>query len=159
LRSIQTSADRLLEAGHARRRLLHACVKANPGIGLRELARTTGIPPTSVAHHLTILKRHGLITEGRSGRCCFFLDASMEIQKARAAAMQRDTALREVLDWLAAHPEAPQIDILTAMEDLGWSRSTTQYRLRRLAGAGLVSASGHTGRIRYRIERAIGGTP
>jgi predicted transcriptional regulator len=124
--------------GPGRRKLIRTYVRANPGIGLRELARATCIPASSVIHHVTILKRQRLLVEARSGRRCILFDVHAERDGGRSALLQRDANLRALWQWIAANPGKPQNHILDAMQGLGWSRSTAQYRLHRLTQASIL---------------------
>jgi predicted transcriptional regulator len=129
--------------------MLQDRVAGAPGIGLRELARSTGIPVSSVIHHVTILKRQRRLAEARSGRRSILLPAGAGPLDGLRAAAERDARLRLLLDWVAANPGCLQRDALAAMEGLGWSRSTTQHRLRRLVGDGLLACLPKGGRRIY----------
>ncbi|MEA3203288.1 MAG: hypothetical protein QOI63_963 [Thermoplasmata archaeon] len=124
-----------------RRQHLLAFVHANPGAGLREAARATGIPPSSTAHHLGILKRKALLVEARVGARRLYFTRAPHRPEATAA-LRRLPALDTLRAWLKENPATPQKEILDRVQtELGWPRSTTQYRLGLLVDAGLVQAT------------------
>ncbi|MHB1262216.1 MAG: winged helix-turn-helix transcriptional regulator [Thermoplasmatota archaeon] len=133
---------------HPRRLNLLAFVQGNPGASFREIARRTGIAPGTARHHLTVLVRSGLILERSQGNTQrFFAGDAQHEDSWNTVALLRDSALACLLGWLAANPGAPQRQVIEAMQGNGWSRSTTQHRLKRLAIGGAASVK-MQGRLR-----------
>lgn len=125
---------------HPRRKAIYEYVQLHPGANFREVARKTGIAAGTVRHHLTILERSGhLVEHAHNGTVRLFENHGKFDHNWSDLVLLREPSLAVVHDWLKVHPGSPQKDILEAMEQLGWSRSTTQHRLARLADGGLVT--------------------
>lgn len=125
---------------HPRRKAIYEYVAQYPGANFREVARGTGIATGTVRHHLTILERSGhLVERAHNGTVRLFENHGKFDHNWSDLVLLREPPLQAVHDWLKAHPQSPQKDILEALEQVGWSRSTTQHRLVRLVEGGLVS--------------------
>jgi len=118
------------------RRALHALIVADPGINFRELSRRSGIAAGTVRHHLTMLARAGLVVEKGFGATRRFFPVGRADGAWEHVVLMREPGLRELHGWIEAHGGAAQSAILDAMAAQGWSRSTTQHRLQRLAESG-----------------------
>jgi hypothetical protein len=136
---VTTEGASLLE--HPRRQLLLAYVRERGAVGPREAARAAGIPPTTALHHLTLLKRRGLVLETRTGTRILF-------HAPQQAPVLRFPGWSILHAWIAEHPDQRQKAILAAMQEHGWPRSTTQHRLRLLLVADLVELNQRTYRTR-----------
>lgn len=125
---------------HPKRKTIFTYVQQHPGANFREVARNTGIASGTVRHHLTVLERAGhLVEHQHQGTVRLFENHGKFDQNWADVVLLREPALNELNDWVKAHGPCPQKDILEGMEQLGWSRSTTQHRLERLVEGGLVS--------------------
>lgn len=125
---------------HPRRKAIYEYVAHHPGANFREVARRTGIAAGTVRHHLTILERSGhLVERAHNGTVRLFENHGKFDHNWSDLVLLREPPLQAVHDWLKAHPQSPQKDILEALEQVGWSRSTTQHRLVRLVEGGLVT--------------------
>lgn len=121
----------LLQA-RSRRRLMEA-IQATPGIHERGLARLTGLAPTTVRHHVDVLAAHGLVRKRRDGRRTRLFDGR---PGTPAAAPALEPELRQLDDWLRAHPDAGRsATVRHATASWGWRRSTAYHRLARLEAA------------------------
>jgi predicted transcriptional regulator len=127
--------DQALEHPNRRRLLDH--IVQDPGINFRGLVRVSGIAAGTTRHHLTILVRSGLVAEQGYGSTRRFFAGSAGGGWEHKVLL-REPGLRRLFDWVAASPGATQMQVLDAMAAAGWSRSTTQHRLQRLAEGGAV---------------------
>jgi len=123
-------------------------VRAHPGISGREIAMRVGAPPSTVNRALRRLlavqvleRRHG---PGRSRR--YFEPGSR-------LAMPLDPEPQRLVAWFEGKGWIRQLDALQATAAWGWSRSTTQHRLKRLVESGALESRGGVGRHEYRLGR------
>ncbi len=124
---------------HPNRRALMRYIEAHPGTTFRELVRATGISTGTARHHVQILMRSGLIAQKEHRQTHrYFALANGADEAWEATVLLREPELRLLYEWLAQNPQSPQKAILAASSTWGWSRSTTQHRLRRLTDGGLV---------------------
>lgn len=132
------SPDKALE--HERRRTLQDYIVSNPGATFRELLRGTGIPAGTARHHLTILRRSGLTVEKQYRSTLRFFENHGKFDETWAAVvLLREPELEKLHSWIMDNPSCKQMDVLDAMIEDGWTRSTTQHRLQRLIDGGLVT--------------------
>ncbi|MHB1262263.1 MAG: winged helix-turn-helix transcriptional regulator [Thermoplasmatota archaeon] len=124
---------------HPRRKAIFEHIQRNPGTSFRETARTVGIAAGTVRHHLNVLERAGMVVERPHGATVRFFEQKDSDADWVSVVMLREPALKVLHDWLKQHPGSPQTGVLEAMEEQGWSRSTTQHRLSRLVDSGLVA--------------------
>ncbi|HUR60995.1 MAG TPA: helix-turn-helix domain-containing protein [Candidatus Thermoplasmatota archaeon] len=124
---------------HPRRRRIFDYIKDHPGATFREVARGVEIATGTTRHHLTVLKRNGVIMERPHGSTTRFFENHGKFEATwNSVVLLREPALKQLHDWLLANPEVPQKDVLEAMAGHGWSRSTTQHRLQRLVEGGMA---------------------
>lgn len=144
---------------HPRRKAIHDYVVTHPGATFREVAREVGLPAGTARHHLSSLKRAGLLVEHPFHASVRFFENHGKYAKTwRETTVRRDPALAQLEAWLHAHPGAAQKDILDAMEkSQGWSRSTTQHRLARLVAEGLAHATASGRRLHYQVGQGPAG--
>jgi predicted transcriptional regulator len=157
------SKEKALE--HPRRQLLYAYIQEHPGANFRELVRRSDIASGTARHHLSVLKRSGHIVEKPHGGTVRFFENHGKYEASwGSVVLLREEPLKQLHDWLTAHPNVPQKAVLEGMETLGWSRSTTQHRLLRLQHGGLVSMR-QQGRLKFyniaspAVERRFGLPP
>ncbi len=125
---------------HPKRQVIFAYIQEHPGANFREVARGTGIASGTVRHHLTVLERAGHVVEHpHQGTVRLFENHGKFDQNWSDLVLLREPPLGQLHAWLVGHPSSPQKDILEAFELQGWSRSTTQHRLARLAEGSVVS--------------------
>jgi predicted transcriptional regulator len=139
---------------HSRRRQLHDYIVAHPGIHFRGLIRATKIPSGSARHHLSQLLHSGILVERRVGSKLRLFAANVNNPDAQwqLTALDLESDLKNLHDWIQSHPGQTQTSILEAFQQMhAWSRSTTQARLARLLRIGLVSVR-HMGR--YKVYSA-----
>jgi DNA-binding transcriptional ArsR family regulator len=124
---------------HERRKAIYAYVCAHPGATFREVAREVGLAGGTARHHLTVLKRAGLVVEHPYRSSVRFFENHGKYAKTwRETTVLRDPALAVLETWIRENPDRPQKDVLDAMAQHAWSRSTTQHRLGRLVAEGLA---------------------
>lgn len=125
-----------------RRLGLYETIRANPGLGLRELCRLSNIANGTVAFHVAVLQRFDLVWDIRHGakRRLFVGNRPADdvaLLLARRAALKGD--LVPVLAYVAAHPGCDQKAVLDAFPTR--PRSSMQHSLARLRDAGFVVQS------------------
>lgn len=126
---------------HERRKLLADYIKEHPGATFRELLRETEIPAGTARHHLTILRRSGVTMERRHHSTLRFFENHGKFDETWVTvAVLREPEMERLHTWIKDNPGAAQMDILDAMMADGWTRSTTQHRIKRLENEGLVTA-------------------
>ena len=109
-----------------------------PGLGLRELARATGYAPTSIRHAVLRLEAAGALQRRpEAGRQAHRLTG-------RPPAATLPPPLRDLLDWLRAHPGATPPQAVSAFPDKHFL--TIRHRLKQLVRRGLANES-RTGRF------------
>jgi predicted transcriptional regulator len=137
---------------HPRRRLVYDFIRLHPGINRSDLGAATGIPDTSLRHHLTMLERSRLVTKRMIGKNVRLFPGKEEVEEEslQRNLLLRDPELRSLLEWVKGNQGALQKNALAKGEMWGWPRSTTQYRLGQLVRGGLVEAQkiGRTKRYR-----------
>lgn len=120
---------------HPHRAAIYKAVRAEPGVGLRDLARGCLTPVGTTRHHLTILVRSGLLREERAGRRIAFLPRG-ERRRPELLATLRDPDLGALRQAIARKGRLSQLQLRTHFA--GMPRSTIQHRLRRLVEAGAL---------------------
>ncbi|MEA3189728.1 MAG: hypothetical protein QOD77_310 [Thermoplasmata archaeon] len=141
------SKEKALE--NENRRGLYEAILQNPGIPFRELVRRSQVAAGTARYHLTVLVRAGLVVEKSHHNLLRFFENHGKYEATWAqVGLLRDASLRQLHEWMQASGPRPQKDILAAWEAQGWSRSTTQHRLRRLVQDGLLQVVEHG---RYKV--------
>jgi predicted transcriptional regulator len=131
------SKEKALE--HPRRQLLYAYIAEHPGANFREIVRQSDLASGTARHHLSVLKRSGHIVEKPHGGTVRFFENHGKYETSwSSVVLLREEPLKQLHDWMMAHPNVPQKAILEGMEQAGWSRSTTQHRLLRLQEGGIA---------------------
>lgn len=128
------------------RRLVYETVRAQPGVTLAELVRTTGLTQVVVRHHLRMLEAHLYVVirgEGRL-RCCFAMDARADPESTSLHMVLKDATRRRIAEILVRSPMPLTQAALS--EAAGVSRRLVSHHLARLEEAGLVEGSGGTPR-------------
>ena len=121
---------------HPRRARLLELLADRPGLHAREIARATGIPRAAVAHHLAVLRAHGLATTRRAcGVLGWFVAGPSAGREERLALAQ--PRRRAVAEAVAASP-ATQEELATRA---GVTRRLAAYHLEALRREGLVEAT------------------
>ncbi len=126
---------------HPNRRKLHDYILSNPGGTFREVVRGTGIPTGTARHHLAVLNQANLIQEhGHKSTLRYFENHGRFDESWNTVVMLREPELKRLHTWLLENPGSMQREVLDhADASWGWSRSTTQHRLKRLADEGLIA--------------------
>ncbi|MGB0652936.1 MAG: winged helix-turn-helix transcriptional regulator [Thermoplasmatota archaeon] len=125
---------------HPRRELLFGYIKENPGATFREVVRGTEVPTGTARHHLSVLRRADIIVSHRHHETLRFFENHGRFEQSwHSVVVLRDPEMARLHAWLGKNPGSFQKEILAAMDEHGWSRSTTQNRLKRLQAEGLVS--------------------
>ncbi|MES2155270.1 MAG: helix-turn-helix domain-containing protein [bacterium] len=135
-----------------RRASILAWVEANPGQGFRALSRGTCIPTGTLAHHLGILKRRGLVADRALGPRRLFYPTDAIVDDPAKAAMNLHPGLAALYAFVQANGPCMQNVVLAAFEAQGWPRSTTQQRLRRLVAVGGLQAVRGVRSLRYAVQ-------
>jgi predicted transcriptional regulator len=143
----RTTADAALD--NPKRRLIHQLIGANPGIAYRELIRLSDLPAGTARHHLLKLEEMKLVRAIRHGNHVRYFVGDPQGQSLDAIAATRDPELRALLGWIHGAPLVTQKTILEQTLNWGWSRATTQNRLKRLVESGLLIGQREGREIRY----------
>jgi predicted transcriptional regulator len=132
---LYTRLDRSRLLGHPLRAKLLALVEAEPGIHLEAAQMQLGASAGTVAHHVRLLGKSGLLREARDGRF-----HRLYPPDADAARIARDAALRPERSaaFYALVQRQPGIGLREAARQLGVPASSLQWHASRLAAAGLV---------------------
>lgn len=137
---ITRKTDRdLLE--NPRRSAVYQYVVAHPGANFREVVRGSLIASGTARHHLTILKRHGLVMEKpHRATMRYFENHGKYNSTWDAVVLLRKPEFKLLYDYIQNRGQLVQKDILAGMEErFNWSRSTTQHRLAQLVQNGNLS--------------------
>lgn len=140
-------AGRASRAGSGHVRVLRA-VEDSPGLGFRELARRTGIPSGTLAHHVSLLTRSGAVWTKRHGARVLHFPAPRQDEPAPVRVVLEEHVLdaldRDLLAWVR---EGPRVQKAVVARFSGHPRATVQHRLARLVKWGFLTASA-SGRCR-----------
>ena len=136
-----------------RRDAICALVNREPGICYRAIVRASGLSMGTVAHHLRMLKKQGLVTESALGQRRTFYPQGSRVPGAADATLAREPALQQLLDIVALRESTSQGAVLDALQAAGWPRSTTQHRLSRLVALGKVSERRSGRFLLYEVQR------
>jgi len=136
-----------------RRQALMVAIKAEPGLGLKELGRRVGLGNGVLNHHLRALVRQGLAwCDDRAAKHAYHAGAKPtrpgDVLRARVAAL--DARDRRLYDACLRRARCQQ-ELVAEHADA--SRSMTQARLRRLHGLGLLQRSTVGRRLVYEAVR------
>lgn len=123
-------SDPLAHDGRAR---IHRCVTTCEGAYLSEIARTTGIPLSTVRYHLRILEHEGLVTDTKVLGKRWYVPVGAD-RPERDLALD-DGPVRTVLETLADGGPGSVSDLA---ERVDRDPSTVTHHLSRLEDAGLV---------------------
>lgn len=127
----------------ARRAVLLAIVRQDPGCTLRQLITRSNLAAGVCAYHVSMLARAGFLVRGRDGPRIRHYPQGYAVPSEREIRVRHDPACLKLLEWLrlAASPVAQRVVLDHAVQAWGWPRSTTQWRLQRLVQADLVQAT------------------
>lgn len=109
-------------------------VKNTPGLGLRELSRTTGLAPMTVGAHLHDLVDRGdleVVIDGASHR---------HYLRGRIKPRPLPPELAELLQHVRDNPGLKQVELVAKFPSV--ARATVQHRLTRLEQRSLVERRG-----------------
>ncbi|SEV84788.1 winged helix-turn-helix transcriptional regulator [Natrinema salifodinae] len=117
---------------HDRRRAVYEAIRDEPGAYLSQLSDRTGVPLSTVRHHVRVLEEEDLVTDSKvNGKRRYFLEeADAELQAALA-----EPAKRDVLEALADLGRAHNGRLA---DELGRDPSTISHHLSALEEDGLV---------------------
>lgn len=128
--------DRLLD--NPLRAQIMDLVESEPGIHYQAIIERTGRGKGSIAHHLSVLVRGGLLSSvSGPGHRSFFIKGRIDVAVMRGLAVVKSDTGAAVLHAVARRPGANKRSVA---RELGCSESAVRYHLRRFEDAGLVSA-------------------
>ena len=117
---------------------VHARVLAAPGSSLISIARDLGLGATTTRHHVTVLRKHGLVRAQRVGRETLVFPIAAPEGPLALAALVRGAARRKVALALVSGAGTQR-----AIQDAtGLSQRLVSYHLERLRAAGLAQDAG-----------------
>lgn len=127
-------------------------VRASPGLHLREIERRSGLPLSTLRHHLSYLERHGLVEPERDRNFQRYFASDLAEADRPVIAALRQVALRRVLLYLLSRAGgAPYQDLLG---DLALPASTLAVHLAELARRGLIERRSLGRESRYEVVDA-----
>jgi hypothetical protein len=134
---------------HPKRQALYDLIRAEPGLPYREIQRRLGWPNGTLNNHIARLMDVRLVVaKPYRNTVRYFENHGRHEADWKREALLRDPDLSRLLGWLREHPARTQADVLAhAQAAWGWTRSTTQDRLRELVEGGLLE-SAPVGRFR-----------
>lgn len=118
------------------RRRIRRHVTAHPGVHFNRLVRQLDLAPGQVQYHLKRLTPEVVVAESLYGRTHYYPPAYDEWERGALALLRRETA-RDVLEALAAGPQAPD----AVAGEVGVARSTLEWHLDHLLEQDLVEKS------------------
>jgi predicted transcriptional regulator len=131
------------------RRRIRRHVTAHPGVHFNSLVRQLDLAPGQVQHHLKRLTPEAVVAESLYGRTHYYPPAYDEWERGALALLRRETA-RDVLEALAAGPQAPD----AVAGEVGVARSTLEWHLDHLLEQDLVEkAYGERGQVTVSLAR------
>ncbi len=141
---------------HPNRRALFDYIDAHPGTTFRELLRATDMAAGTARHHLSVMLRCEVVVERAHGQTMRYFHPDQEhLGDWDAVVVLRQPDMDRIYRWLLDHPGVIQRTVLDAAESWGWSRSTTQHRLKRLVDNDLAQVR-DLGRSKAYRARAVG---
>jgi predicted transcriptional regulator len=123
---------------HPLRAQIADLVAAEPGIHFQELVRRLDAGRGTMEHHLRKLLAADVVSANVSqGFTCYFPKGKMDRHLMAAAPVLKADGARQVLQAIQSQPGRAAQDIAAAT---GFTPSTVNYHLKRLAQSGLVSS-------------------
>jgi predicted transcriptional regulator len=120
------------------RRKVYGLIEAEPGLHLRELERRSGVPLSTLRHHLRYLRQHRLVevVEDKNVRRYFATSLAEPMDRRALAALRQESLRRVVLYVLSRGGTAEYQDILN---DLRVPPSTLGVYLSQLTQQGVLA--------------------
>lgn len=132
-----------------RRRRIYHFVRSHPGLHLRALEKRLGIALGDLRYHLDYLEKKRLIGSRSDGyRKTFFSARDVFLQDRDVLALLRQRAPRRIILHLMLR-ESSTFEELRG--ELGVSKSTLSFHLKKLTAKGLVKTSRLEGRNVYKL--------
>lgn len=132
------------------RRMLYALIRDEPGLHLRELERRSGIPLSTLRHHLRFLTEHKLVDTQEDRNVVRYFTALLDepVERAIVGALRQESLRRVVLYLLHQGGAATYKDILSA---IGAPPSTLAVYLAELARRGVIERRSVGRESRYEV--------
>lgn len=111
-------------------------VRETPGVSASSVGRRLGLSHGQLDHHLKLLRKHGIVIARREGR-------EIRLFAAGATMLPSDAAHERIRSFVGERPAT----ITAIAEQLGCSKQTVHYHVRRMHAAGLVNVLLEGGRI------------
>ena len=120
------------------RRRIYRLIEDEPGLHLRELERRSGVPLSTLRHHLRYLRQHGLVeaVEDKNVRRYFATNLAEPMDRRALAVLRQESLRRVVLYVLARGGSADYQDI---MKDLQIPPSTLAVYFSQLTQQGILT--------------------
>lgn len=134
------------------RRRVYQLVQAEPGLSLSELAQRAALSWGNTVHHLSVLKRSGLVVSLRHGRYrrWFAAGAVEQGQRGQVAALRNPVSARVARLVL----EVPGLSQKQLADRMAMSPQAVHWHLARLAQAGLVQRVREGREVRHYVAAA-----
>lgn len=119
------------------RKTIFEAVCANPGLGVQELSKTSGVSYSTTTYHLERLASAGMIVMTPEGNKLRYYQNGGNFSEAerRILPLLKNTEAARVLDAIASEPGTYRTQLA---QRLGVTTTTINWHLRRLFEAGLI---------------------
>ena len=119
--------DEILE--NEKRHKIYETIKKNPGLYIRQLQRTLGIPLSSLQYHLNYMARRNVIIEEKSKHYTRYYCKPLEPEDKKVLSVLRQKRLREIVMIILVSKKAKYRFIV---QTLGLPASTISFYLKHL---------------------------
>jgi predicted transcriptional regulator len=114
---------------------VHDAISKTPGIHFREIMRVCAVSTGQLSHHLSSLKKLGLIREEKQGRNSRFYPLGLnENERALLGILRNPTARRIIMSLLEKSPKSHK----SICASVNLSQSTISWHLEQLKETGVV---------------------
>jgi len=132
-----------------RRLRVFQAVFNDPGVHLRDLQRSLGIPLQSLRWHVSVLTSAGILERVNLGkREALISPITAQQQDVKLRALLRDKKYGPIIRLIAERNEASVKEI---EKEIGAYQQLVSARLKLLKGMGIVESTGKGSRTRYRL--------
>lgn len=132
-------------------------IRADPGVSPPELARLTKAPFSTIAYHLRVLEKNGLLSsliDGRHKR--FFPTDSIDFGRRGQLAALRNPKAQAIMGLIN---NQPGVRLHQLSKRTGLTMPGMQWHIRRLEAAGLVGHAREGRRLHFFSTSAVGSSP
>lgn len=125
--------DKILEL--EKRKEIYNIVKKYSGSHFREIERKSRIPATSLRYHLHYLRKHGLISEEKSGNNLRYFSMEHNVEDKKLLSLLRQKNIRKILIYILTNKICTFEEIV---KSVGLSPSTISWYLKKLEDQNVI---------------------